>query len=121
MDSIFEIIREYPDSTPTLSDLKTCLQKSGQHRELELAIIATYVLIFHRVSTNMHVFQPTFFLSSFRIRERLLIIDAKTQSVLDMFLSINHCLEFLDLPPASKHNVMQSLKKYLGYVFCLKI
>ncbi len=41
MDHIFEIIREYPDSYPTLTDFKLCLEKSGQHNELELAIQAT--------------------------------------------------------------------------------
>ena len=63
MDSIFEIIREYPDSTPTLADLKTCLQKSGQHRELELAIIATYVLFFIESLQSRHVSNRELFLS----------------------------------------------------------
>lgn len=87
--SIFEIIREYPDSIPSLTDLKGCLAQTGEIAELLTLINST-------------------------ISERLLIIDAKTQSILEMFLSTKKCMLALGLPEQQRNPTMHLMKEYLS-------
>lgn len=94
MESTFEIVRDYPDSLCALRDLKACLDQSGEHEELVVSI-------------------------SKAVKDRLLIIDAKTQSILDMYLSINKCLQFLKLSDVTIPLILTPIKKYLTYLLLL--
>ena len=47
------------------------------------------------------------------MKERLLIIDAKTSSILVMFLSTKKCTEILDLNDTDVAKILDPLKKYL--------
>lgn len=39
---IFELIVDFPDSTPALLDLQTCLLKTSQHSDLVAALKRSY-------------------------------------------------------------------------------
>lgn len=48
---IFDLIVDYPDSVPALTDLRTCLLKTSQHSDLVVGLKKSYVY----ASYSVHV------------------------------------------------------------------
>lgn len=44
------------------------------------------------------------------MKQRLLIVDAKTTSILDMFLACKKCIEFLELDSDPKKLILEPIK-----------
>ncbi|KAJ3325129.1 WD repeat-containing protein 49 [Boothiomyces sp. JEL0866] len=85
---IFEIVREYPDSLPSLQNLYECLERSGEYDDLK--------------TTLNHA-----------IRSRLLIIDAKTQDILNIYLATKHSVNILKLQDKVKQDILNPIQEYL--------
>ncbi|KAJ3276763.1 Anaphase-promoting complex subunit 2 [Terramyces sp. JEL0728] len=83
---IFEIVRDYPDSLPSLDNLRQCLERSGEYHDLKSSINCA-------------------------IRDRLLIIDARTQDILDIYLATRHSLEVLKLQEPVKLEILYPIKE----------
>ncbi|KAJ3262291.1 WD40 repeat domain 95 [Boothiomyces macroporosus] len=85
---IFEIVREYPDSLPSLRNLCSCLERSGEYDDMKVTL-------------------------NNAIKSRLLIIDAKTQDILNIYLATKHSLSVLNLQENVKQEILNPIQEYL--------
>ena len=88
LDNIFEIIRDYPESLNAVKDLRECVDKTGSYDNL------------------VHCIKKSF-------DNRLLIIDAKTSSIISFYLLTYNCLEILTKDCAQRDIILNSIKAYL--------
>ncbi|EJC98132.1 Cullin [Fomitiporia mediterranea MF3/22] len=85
---IFDIIVDYPESTPALVDLRDCLQRVDMRGEL--------------VSTLRRL-----------NRKRLLHPGADTKDILTQYVSMIRCLRVIDPPGVLLHKVADPVRRYL--------
>ncbi|KAI0045093.1 ubiquitin-protein ligase [Auriscalpium vulgare] len=85
---VFDIVIDYPDSTPALQDLKECLQRVDQRAQLVQAIRKAN-------------------------KRRLLHPGADTKDILTQYVSIIRCLRIIDPPGVLLFKVADPIRRYL--------
>ncbi|KAI0074021.1 hypothetical protein K474DRAFT_1602300 [Panus rudis PR-1116 ss-1] len=85
---LFDIIIDYPDSTPALQDLKECLQRVDQRGQLVQALRKAN-------------------------KKRLLHPGADTRDILTQYVSIIRCLRIIDPPGVLLYKVADPIRHYL--------
>jgi anaphase-promoting complex subunit 2 len=85
---LFDIIIEYPDSTPALTDLRECLNKTSKHKELIIALKQS-------------------------LKQRLLIPSAETLSIVQCYVRTIKTLLYLDPSAVLLAGVSATLAEYL--------
>ncbi|GLE11729.1 hypothetical protein PINS_up024316 [Pythium insidiosum] len=88
IEQLFDIIKEYPDSTPALEDLKSCLDRTQQHVELTQRFRDVLVT-------------------------RLLHPGANTSAILDIYVSTIKAFRFLDPRGVLLETLSAPVKEYL--------
>mmetsp|Transcript_10066 Transcript_10066/g.17694 ORF Transcript_10066/g.17694 Transcript_10066/m.17694 type:complete len:842 (-) Transcript_10066:19-2544(-) len=88
MSELFDMIAEFPESSPALADLKDCLSLTHQHREL--------------VSNLRHAFAA-----------RLLHPGANTAQILDVYIATIKALRLLDPGGVLLESISEPIKSYL--------
>jgi hypothetical protein len=88
MERSFDIFRDFPDSLEQVKDLRRCVERTGE------------MMGFIRTIKRL-------------IQSRLLIIDAKTSDILDIFLLFRKCLVVLTPSNHSRSLIMNPIKSYL--------
>ncbi len=88
MGELFDIITEYPDSAAALGDLKDCLARTHQYRQLVLDLGAVFL-------------------------QRLLHPGANTSTILDVYISTIKALRLLDPAGVLLEAISEPIKAYL--------
>ena len=85
---LFGIVTDFPDSSPALDDLKTCLARTHQHRQLVAALREAFA-------------------------QRLLHPGANTAQILDVYISAIKSLRLLDSSGVLLEAISEPIKEYL--------
>ncbi|KAG5527670.1 hypothetical protein RHGRI_028561 [Rhododendron griersonianum] len=85
---LFEIIVDYPDSSPAIEDLKQCLEYTGQHSKLVVSFISA-------------------------LRYRLLTAGASTNDLLHLYVSTIKALRTIDPAGVFLEAVGEPIREYL--------
>lgn len=88
IDKLFEIIVDYPDSSPAIEDLKQCLEYTGQHSKLVESFISA-------------------------LRYRLLTAGASTNDILHQYVSTIKALRTIDPAGVFLEAVGEPIRDYL--------
>mmetsp|Transcript_7225 Transcript_7225/g.11973 ORF Transcript_7225/g.11973 Transcript_7225/m.11973 type:complete len:739 (+) Transcript_7225:1-2217(+) len=88
MTEVFDIIREFPDSSPALMDLKDCLARTHQHRDLVISLRQAFA-------------------------SRLLHPGANTAQILDVYISTIKALRLVDTSGVLLEAISEPIKSYL--------
>ncbi|XP_059648823.1 anaphase-promoting complex subunit 2 [Cornus florida] len=88
IDKLFEIIVDYPDSSPAIEDLKQCLEYTGQHSKLVDSFISA-------------------------LRYRLLTAGASTNDILHQYVSTIKALRTIDPAGVFLEAVGEPIREYL--------
>ncbi|KAI4373861.1 hypothetical protein MLD38_011927 [Melastoma candidum] len=88
IDKLFEIIVDYPESSPAIEDLKQCLEYTGQHSKLVQSFISS-------------------------LRYRLLTAGASTNDILHQYVSTIKALRTIDRTGIFLEEVGEPIREYL--------
>mmetsp|Transcript_5912 Transcript_5912/g.9083 ORF Transcript_5912/g.9083 Transcript_5912/m.9083 type:complete len:627 (+) Transcript_5912:83-1963(+) len=88
ISELFDIITDYPDSTPALNDLRICLSRTAQHQQLITRLRAS-------------------------VAQRLLHPGAPTVDIISLFVSMIKALRVLDPSGVLLEAVADPIKQYL--------
>ncbi|KAH9922867.1 uncharacterized protein BXZ73DRAFT_91578 [Epithele typhae] len=87
-EEIFDIIIDFPDSTPALQDIKECLVRVDQRSQLVSTL---------RKANNKRLLHP----------------GADTKDIITQYVSIIRCLRLIDPPGVLLYKVADPIRKYL--------
>ena len=85
---LFDIIKNYPDTEPAIVDLRECLKRTHQHRQVTSSLRDAF-------------------------ERRLLHPGAKTEAILEIYVSTIKALRLLDSTGVLLESVSQAIKNYL--------
>ncbi|GBG30278.1 Anaphase-promoting complex subunit 2 [Hondaea fermentalgiana] len=88
MAEVFDIITEFPESSPALEDLKDCLARTHQHRDLVLSLRQAFA-------------------------SRLLHPGANTAQILDVYIATIKALRLVDTSGVLLEAISEPIKSYL--------
>ncbi len=98
---LFNIIVDFPDSTPAVEDLKECLNKTNQHSELVTSLRKAFVPF-------------SFTLQCVSFSERLLHPGANTSDIISQYISTIKTLRIIDSTGLTLDSVSEPVRIYLS-------
>jgi len=88
IEEMFNIVRGYPDTEAAILDVRECLKRTHQHRQLTISLRAAF-------------------------EKRLLQPGAETNTILEIYVSTIKALRLLDSTGVLLESVSQAIKNYL--------
>ena len=101
INELFDIIKEFPESTPAIEDLKMCISGRQRNHLVNTFRQAYCCILINRVD--------------YRCITRLLHPGADTLVIITQYISTIEAFRLLDPPGVLLHKVSRPIQKYLKY------